>query len=249
VAAAFDSARTAARGVTGLLRTGCTYNVAGPALSRLVEEFCAAYPDCELTLHMVEIRDPYAPLRRGEIDVLVHWQIVDEPDLTAGPVIDYRDRVLAVGRSHRFAAAESVAVEDLGDEEVHENASPFPDAVYDAIVPRFTPAGRPIRRTYPWRSDEDVLTAVARGQIVQPAMAGSPLFGRPDIVLVPITGLPPMPLGLIWCTAHENARIRALGSTAQRIAFARHGTRSRSSRQGTDQPSPPSGEPGVAGRA
>ncbi len=31
---------------------------------------------------------------------------------------------------------------------------------------------------------------------------------------VPLTGLPPLPLGLIWCTAHENARIRAPAAAA-----------------------------------
>ena len=47
--------------------------------------------------------EPYAALRRGEIDVLVNWLAVDEPDLTAGVVIEHRDRVLAVGRGHRLA--------------------------------------------------------------------------------------------------------------------------------------------------
>jgi hypothetical protein len=39
-------------------------------------------------------------------------------------------------------------------------------------------------------------------------------FGNDRIVLVPIHDLPPIPLGLIWSTAHENGRIRALAQTA-----------------------------------
>ncbi len=38
-------------------------------------------------------------------------------------------------------------------------------------------------------------------------MAGVALISRPDIVRVPIPDLPPMPPGLIWCTARQNARI------------------------------------------
>jgi hypothetical protein len=110
-----------------------------------------------------------------------------------------------------------VSVEDLGDEEVHQNAPGFPAEVYDAIVPPVTPAGRPIRRTYPWTDDEDVLTAVARGQIVHPSFAGMPLATRPDLVHVPIRDLPPLPVGLIWRTVHHNARIRALAATARPI--------------------------------
>jgi DNA-binding transcriptional LysR family regulator len=218
ITAALDAARIAARGVTGLLRVGGSITAGGPALTGLVGEFCARYPDCELTLHTVTAMDPYTPLRRGDVDVLVHYLVLDEPDLTAGPVIEYRDRVLAVGRGHRLAHRESVSVEDLGDEQVHENAPPFPETLYDAIVPRFTPAGRPIRRTYPWRTNEDVFTAVARGQIVYPVMSGVALFTRPDFVLIPIRDLPALPLGLIWCTAHENARVRALAAIARQHA-------------------------------
>lgn len=39
-----------------------------------------------------------------------------------------------------------------------------------------------------------------------------------NIVLVPIRDLPPLPLGLIWRTAHENARIRALAEVASHLA-------------------------------
>jgi hypothetical protein len=42
-------------------------------------------------------------------------------------------------------------------------------------------------------------------------------FRRDDIVLLPIDGLPPLSLGLIWCTGHENARIRALADTARQL--------------------------------
>jgi DNA-binding transcriptional LysR family regulator len=212
--ATLQAVRTASRGVTGLLRVGCAYTVSGPELTQLTEEFSARHQDCELILHTVENSDPYGPLRGGEIDVLVFYQAVDEPDLTAGPVIGYRDRVLAAGRGHRLAARKSVCVEDLGDEETAEKPPAFPAALYDAVRPPKTPSGRPIRRTYPWRGDEDQFTAVARGLIVLPAVRGPALLGRADFVLVPIRDLPPTPLGLIWCTAHENARIRALAAVA-----------------------------------
>jgi DNA-binding transcriptional LysR family regulator len=215
---ALEEARAAARGTNGTLRIGCLVTVAGPALTRLVEEFCACHPDCELTMHVVDTMDPYAALRRGDIDVLVSYVVLDEPDLTGGPVFEYRDRVLLVARGHRLEGRESLSVEDLADEEVHENAPSFPPALYDVIAPPVTPSGRPIRRTYPWRDAEEVLTAVARGQIVHPGAAGTPLTTRSDLVPVPIRDLPPLPLGLVWCTAHENARIRALAAIARRLA-------------------------------
>jgi DNA-binding transcriptional LysR family regulator len=221
---ALNDACDAARGVTGRLRLGCLVTVGGLALTRLVTEFCERYPDCELTVDTVPTRDPYLPLRQGEIEVLVSLLVggetheADQTDLSFGPVIECRDRMLAVGRGHRLATEESVSIEDVAEEEVHENAPTFPSAVYDALAPPVTPTGRPIRRTYPWISDDDVLTAVARGRIVHPTMAGTAVFTRPDIVLIPFRDVAPTKIGLVWSKAHVNARIRALADLAQSLS-------------------------------
>jgi DNA-binding transcriptional LysR family regulator len=215
--ATLEAARAASQAVSGVVRVGCANTVSGPELTLLTREFCARHPDCELILHTVENADPLGPLRRGEIDVLVFYQGVDEPDLTTGPLIGLRERVLAVGHGHRLASRESVCLEDLGDEEVDEIPPGFPAALFDQHRPPATPSGRPIRRTYPWRGNEDQFMAVARGRIVLPAVRGPALLGRADLVLVPFRDLPPMPLGLIWCTGKDNARIRALAAAAKAI--------------------------------
>jgi DNA-binding transcriptional LysR family regulator len=219
--AALAEVGASARGTSGTLQIGCTPSTGGSALTRLAQKFSARHPDCELTLHTAHPRDPYAGLRRGDIDVLVNWLAVDEPDLVAGPVLEYRDRVLAVRRGHRLAARASVSWEDLGDEEVHGHPDNegHPAALEDALVPPTTPSGRPIRRiTRNWGSTEDILATVTRTNMVHPTMAGVALYQRDDIVLVPIRDMPPMPLGLIWHAAHENARIRALATAARQAA-------------------------------
>lgn len=141
--AALQEAQEEARAVGGTLRIGCTAFVGGEALSRLVEEFSARYLGCEVTLGELGMWDPYGPLRGGEVDVVVNWLAVDEPDLTVGPVIDYRDRVLAVGSGHRLAGRDSVAAEELADEETHELAPSFPAALGDAIIPASPRRGAP----------------------------------------------------------------------------------------------------------
>jgi len=108
-----------------------------------------------------------------------------------------------VGPGRRFAKRESVSFEELADEEVHENQARTSAALFDAIVPPFTPSGRPIRRTHPWRSTEDLSKLIAHGRIVHPAAADVPLFQRPDLREIPIPDMPPRPLGLIWCIARE----------------------------------------------
>jgi DNA-binding transcriptional LysR family regulator len=218
VAALHESCRLAEQ-EPGLLRVGFTATTAGPALSRVVAAFTARHPGCEVSYAEVSMADPYFALRRGEIDVLCNWLILDEADLVSGPGIDHRRRVLAVGRRHRLAAQSSVSIEDLGGELAYATSAPsFPAALQEALLPRCTPSGQPIRR---FSSDSHSLTEflplVAAGQVVHATVEGVPLLSRDDVVLIPITDLPPMPLGLIWSAAAENHEIRALAEVARSL--------------------------------
>jgi DNA-binding transcriptional LysR family regulator len=200
--------------VRGLLRIGFVLTVEGPALSRLTAAFQARYPACEIRLQEVETFDAYRLLRRGDIDVLCNWLAVDEPDLVAGHAFASYQRALAVAATHRLAGRQSVSIEDLADEEVAELPPTTPPAVYDLLMPPRTPSGRPIRRTQPVQTINEILSLVARGRIVHPTSSTVPLFNRDDVVLIPIAGVPPLPLGLVWCASRENPRIRALNEIA-----------------------------------
>ena len=213
--AALDDARAAARQAEGVLRIGFSPTSNMEALTRLAGAFEARHPGCHAVLGAISNLDPYSALRRSELDVLVNWLAVDEPDLTVGPVLEYRDRVLAVAATDPLAIRPSVSIEEVAGREVALMTPPFPPALYDAIIPPRTPAGRAIGRTQPVRGIHELVALVARGRIVHPTAAGIPMFSRDDIALVPITDLPPLPLGLIWCTAHEDARIQALAETVR----------------------------------
>lgn len=210
--AAMEDARRTARETAGILRIGFTVTTQGEALTRLVTAFEAGNPERRAMLREVDLADPYAAMRHGEIDVLVNWLVADQPDLTVGPVIEYRDRVLAVGSSHPLAQRPSVAADELADFELTGFAS-LPSVLTDAIIPPRTPSGRPTCRSLFTGGINDLQAEIACGRAVHPTVAGVVLLRRDDIVLVTITGLPPLPLGLLWCTAHENARVRALAAT------------------------------------
>jgi DNA-binding transcriptional LysR family regulator len=222
--AALEDAHAAAKATEGVLRVGFSPTSNMAALTRLTGAFEHRHPGCRAVLDGVSNVDPYSRLRRGELDVLVNWLAVDEPDLTAGPALEYRERVLAVGAADPLAARRSVSVEDLAEREVALMIPPFPPALYDAIIPPRTPSGREIRRAQQVHSIHELVALVAQGRIVHPTATGIPMFTRDDIVLVPVADLPPLPLGLIWCTAHDNARIQALAETVRAL---RRGTDSR----------------------
>jgi DNA-binding transcriptional LysR family regulator len=208
------------RSVRGLLRAGFVLTTEGPALSGLVATFQARYPACEVRLQEVETFDAYRALRRGDIDVLCNWLAVDEPDLTAGTAFAYYPRALAVAATHRLASQNTVSIEDLANEDVALLPPTIPPAVYDLLVPPRTPSGHPIRRTQPVQTVNEILSLVARGRIVHPTSSTVPIFNRDDIVLIPIEGLPPIPLGLVWRTSRENPRIRALNEVARSMIAA-----------------------------
>ena len=234
--AALDDTRTAARQPAGTLRVGFTLTTGGTALTRLVRAVTAAYPGCDVQLRETGLRDLYGPLRRGDIDVLISWLAVDEPGLTAGPAIEHRARALAVSRDHPLAGRGSASAENLAD---YETAWAPPGALYDAIIPPRTPSGRPVRRTRAVGGLHETLALAASGQIIHPTVAGLPLAQRSDITLLPLTGLPPMRLGPIWCTAHENARIRALAGIAASLP--------RTAREPQDPAAVPAGAPETGG--
>src|SRR6185437_13646807 len=204
--------------VRGLLRVGFVLTTEGPALSRLIAAFQARYPGCEVRLREVETFDAYRPLRQGDIDVLCNWLAVDEPDLVAGAAFASYQRALVVASTHRLAGQQVVSVEDLAGQEVALLPPSTPAAVYDLLIPPRTPSGRPIRRTQPVQTVNEVLSLVARGLIVHPTSSTIPIFNRDDVTLVPIGDLPPLPLGLVWCASRENPRIRAFNDAARSMS-------------------------------
>jgi DNA-binding transcriptional LysR family regulator len=219
--AGYTAAKQSARAAAGLLRVGFTNTTEGPALTRLLDAFAGAHPECEVTMVEVSIMNPFVPLRNGEIDVLYDWLVVDEDDLAVGPVLDHQYRLLAVARDDPLARQQHIGTEQLASRAFPQVPSTFPKAMLDAFFPPFTPSGHPIPRTHLAHSIAEAWTLVARGLVVHPTVTSmASKLVRDDIVLVPIGDLPPLPLGLIWHRDHEHARIRALLHTAQAIETA-----------------------------
>jgi DNA-binding transcriptional LysR family regulator len=214
--------RDSINGVRGTLRVGTVYTTFLPPVFKLCNAFQARYPHAAVDLGSAYIWDPFTSLRRGHLDVLINWLAADEPDMTTGPVIAYYDRVVAVGLNHRFAARASILAEELADEAVAKPPSTLPASIADAVLPPRTPNGRTIRRVRIGDGSDEafsvgaVMSAVSRGELVHPTMRGLEAFRIADVVLVPIDDLPPMPLGLLWRTSAEDARIRAMAEVARR---------------------------------
>ena len=107
----------------------------------------------------------------------------------------------------------------LADHTAHDAGGKLPEEYLDTLIPPRTPSGRPIQRRHiPHPTPTEILSLVARNEIVHPSIASLPDYVRhPGVAYVPIRGLPPSEAGLIWSTARETAAIRAFAAVAHGV--------------------------------
>ncbi|WP_101790008.1 LysR family transcriptional regulator [Nonomuraea indica] len=208
-----ERAALTARGTTNTLVLGMV-NENPQDLRPLFDSFRSRRPGCDLQLRYAGFADPFRLLRSGDIDLLIAWLPVKEPDLTVGPVVCTEPVVLVVGPGHRLAGRESVSYEDLGDETVFGGAKP--DYWRNWLVPTHTPSGRPIRIGRIVTNSAEMIPLVANGEAVSPCFAHSiRYYARPDHVYVPIRDAPLAHWALIWRTSTETSLIREFAEAAR----------------------------------
>ncbi|MEV4567897.1 LysR family transcriptional regulator [Nonomuraea sp. NPDC049419] len=202
-------ARLAGQGVTGTLRVGML-PLNAHDLRPYWDVFRLRHPGWRLRIHSAQVGEAFPALRRGDIDVLVSWLPVDEPDLTVGPVLFAEQRVLAVATDHRLASRASVSLEVLSDFQ-HPHADTGPAYWYDHYAPRLTRRGRLIERGPVVRDAEEAMTLASMdGLVVLFPAHVSRYWARPDIAYLPVTDLEPLPYALVWRTEAESEAVRAL---------------------------------------
>lgn len=227
--AARDDARRSTIEIQGTLRVAFPSSVQGPGLTRLVDAFSRHHPDCTISMSEVTVSDPYNSLRSGHADVLYNWLTLDEPDLAHSLPIERYGRLLAISRKDPLAREAAVTTEQLVGRAVPVITG-IPEATYSAFYPPPVLAdalactrAQPDTAGYRVRSMVEVWALVARGKVIH-AGAATLRFSvtRDDIALLPITDLPPLPIGLIWKPANENARVRAFVAIAKALAAPGH---------------------------
>ncbi|MCX4683307.1 LysR family transcriptional regulator [Kitasatospora purpeofusca] len=221
-----ERARLAAQGKTDVLRIGM---IPGNAydLGHYWETFRARHPQWGLKIRHASFSDPFTGLRRGDIDILVAWLPVLEPDLVMGPTLFIDGRLLAVGLGHDLAGRTSAVVEMLGDFP-HAFAPGLPDYWADAYTPPHTPKGRTIVRGPEVLTTDDIFAVVSSGEAVIPFPSHVRRFwARPDIAWLPVPDLQSLAYGLVWRGETENDMIRAFAAVVRDLgAFRQDGQES-----------------------
>jgi DNA-binding transcriptional LysR family regulator len=222
---ALETVGRMARSIEGTIRLGVFSGPAGgPRLLEVLSAFHALHPECEVEIVQLRWDDPLAQLRTGEVDLMVSWLPLDQPDLVVGPTVSRGSRALGVAPDHPLAARDHVTVEDLADFRV-PRFDGWPKELHDAWIPATTPSGRSIPYTRipaGERSALEIATRVARGELVHPtATAAAPYLGPFELKFVPIKDLQPFRSALIWRRGASEARVREFIRVARGVLSPR----------------------------
>ncbi|MFM9370182.1 LysR family transcriptional regulator [Streptomyces sp. Da 82-17] len=209
--AAVAEARSAARGVEGVLRLGFQ-GTADDRLMAAVAAFREAHPGCGTEIVELPFSDPFGAVRAGSVDAAVVLLPVAEPDLVLGPRFAEQRQNVAVSARHPLASRTSLTAAEVEATPLVAPAPPAPAYWRTAQAPSARPG--PAVRTL-----QEGLTLVASGQAAMLLCDPTADYhARRDVTHIPTTGLPPSTLGLIWHRDGETERVRefarAVGATA-----------------------------------
>jgi DNA-binding transcriptional LysR family regulator len=221
LAGVLERANAAARSLEGTLRLGLMSGPAGgPHLVEIVRAFEALHPESKVEIVQMAWEDPVGRLRDGEVELLASWLPLEQPDLVVGPTLTLQPRVLAVARDHPLAGRDAVDFEELADHRVLRFDN-WPKEVDEAVVPARTPSGRPIPGTRVRIGERTILelpVRIARGEAVFPTVASAEAYmGGPDVVLVPINGMPPLGSALVWRRPARDPKLREFIRVAREV--------------------------------
>ena len=205
--------------VTGTVNLGLLSRTSGgSSLLQIIDAFETQFPRCHVQVSEMPLGDTLEPLRSGAVDIMASLLPIDQPDLVIGTILASEPRVLAVARDHPLAGRAEVSLEDVADYNVMR-LDAFPPETVEALIPARAPSGRPIvRMSEPSRSVAEVVTLIARGVIVHPTIPPFGVhLGHPNIVLVPLSGMPRLQAGLVWVRDSADHRIREFNRVAREV--------------------------------
>ncbi|WP_280417525.1 LysR family transcriptional regulator [Nocardia carnea] len=214
--ASLRRARLSATGKAGVLRVG-SLMLSGYDLEKYWVRFRDRYPQWNVQLSFARFVDPFAGLRRGDLDILIAWLPIEEPDLTIGPTITVERRVLGVAADHELsieASASSTVLRDF----CHPTTESAPDYWVNSFISAQARKEAHIERTRVVANTEELVHLAATGDIVtvQPRHAAR-YWNRPDLRWLPVPDMLPLSYALVWRTTAETDAIRAFADIVREL--------------------------------
>lgn len=197
---ALDDVGHAARDTTRALRLGYSWAALGPHTTTVLRRWRSEHPEVPLEVHRIDERA--AGLTRGAADVAVVRGDLDLPEVT-GRLVMREPRVAALPRNHPLAGRSSVGLADLRTDTILTTA-------YGTTTVDLWPADIRPTSTLPVGNTDEWLTEIAGGQgIGVTAASTASQHAHPGVAFVPIGGVDPIPVRLMWPAAYPHPAVTA----------------------------------------
>jgi DNA-binding transcriptional LysR family regulator len=195
---------------------GFSTSVGRGLLPRIQQQFARARPNWRLQLRQVDWNDPTGGLRDGSSDLAIVWLPVPTAERFSQLVLVQEPRHVALRAEHPLAVHRELDFSELLDE-------PFLALPEDAGSPRdYWLAvehrnGRPPRIGGIVTNAEETFEAVLAGLGVVLLSAGNAeIYRRPGVATVPVRGISPSRLALLWRDDDHREAVRDFIRAAER---------------------------------
>ncbi|MFE3757570.1 LysR substrate-binding domain-containing protein [Nocardia tengchongensis] len=213
-------ARLRAQGKTSVLTVGMMTTNAHD-LRLFWETFRSRNPQWGLRIQSTGFVDPFVPLRDGDVDALVWFLPIEEPDLTVGPVLYIEPKMLAVSTKNRLAEEKTVSLEVFGDFPALTVNGTLPEASEHEFIPFYTPKGRSVEKVISVQTSDDIYNAVSQDEAIHGVAAYAVRYhARPDVAYIPIANVAPLAWVLVWRSDSDDERLRALADVITELGPA-----------------------------
>ncbi|MYW05907.1 LysR family transcriptional regulator [Streptomyces sp. SID3343] len=188
-----DAAASAA-----VLTLGVSTSVGRGLLPALRERLAQRRPDCRIRIRQVDWEDATAGLAGGDVDAALLWLPFPGQESYGLRCVAQEERWVAMPATHPLAARDSVAFADLLDEPFLA-LPPTAGALRDFWLAHDQRAGHPIRIGAVVHNADETFEAIEEGSgIVLLSAGNAAIYSRPGVVALPVTGLTPSRLALVW---------------------------------------------------
>ena len=177
----------------------------GVLITPAVRELSRRHPDVSVEVFRSDWMHQDDIIRDGQVDVGYLRLPANVDGLTVEPLFT-EPRVVALPSDHQLAGKEAISVADLASEHLLQNPDDVPEWRDIALELRDHTSRRRVPRL---RTIEEKLEYVAAGNgvVVLPQSAAT-AYSRLDIVLIPVSDLPPGQVGLAWDSSRHSDLIR-----------------------------------------
>lgn len=213
--------RDVAAGIEGHINIGVLEDqYMGASLSSVIRQLIQSNPQCEINITRHDSSSLFAGLMEGTVDagVMLVYDEFDQFGFASLP-LDIAPARLAIHCKHPCASRESLSYSDLEqiiDEIplVMADLSQFPEPLQTSLLhfPPFDGLGPKGRQLKLMSAISSVSLYVALGLGVTLSNRGNLLANDPNVVMLPVDGLPAITQGLVWRKNCSNTLLKQLVS-------------------------------------